>query len=313
MPVRAGGPVVLCSVAVARIELLTVGEAFEDLIFVGLERLPKPGEEVKTGQFVETIGGGAIITAIAAARLGLSCRIVSALSDAAALQLEEEGVDVCNVRKPGEPHAVTASLSTKVNRSFVTFNGINDELEPRLLPALDGVTARHVHFAFFPHDCGAWERTVTRLREQKITTSWDFGWNEGLLKDRRFATLVNALDYVFFNEQEAALYSRRLSFQAAIAVWKAHPRHVIIKLGAKGSRWLSAGMDVSVPAMRVHVVDTTGAGDAFNGGFLSGVLAGLPPKACLKAGNFVGGSSTRAPGGIEALPKDPEWIANARR
>jgi sugar/nucleoside kinase (ribokinase family) len=295
------------------IDLLTVGEAFEDLIFVGLERLPKPGEEVKTSQFVETIGGGAVISAIAAARLGIPVRIVSGLSDAAVARLAAEGVDVQNLREPGEPHAVTASLSTKVNRSFVTFNGINDVLEQRLLPALDKVSARHVHFAFYPHDCGAWERVLSRLRTEKVTTSWDFGWNEGLLKDRRFPQLVNALDYVFFNEQEAALYARRLTFDAAVPVWRAHPRTVILKLGPKGSRWLSGSVDVSVPALRVHVVDTTGAGDAFNGGFLSAVLAGLPPKACLRAGNFVGGTSTQAPGGIEALPRDEDWIANARK
>lgn len=297
----------------ARIDLLTVGEAFEDLIFFGLERLPKPGEEVKTSQFMETIGGGAVISAIAAVRLGVPCRTVSGLSDAAAKRLEAEGVEVQNLREPGEAHAVTASLSTKVNRSFVTFNGINDVLEQRLAPALDKVTARHVHFAFFPHDCARWERTLARLRTEKVTTSWDFGWNEHLLKDRRFPHLVNALDFVFFNEQEAALYARRLTLAAAVPVWKAHPRNVIFKLGAKGSRWLGATVDISVPALRVHVVDTTGAGDAFNGGFLSAVLAGLPPKACLRAGNYVGGTSTQAPGGIEALPKDPDWIANARR
>ena len=44
--------------------LLCAGEAFEDLIFVGLERLPGPGEEVRTDRFTATIGGGAVITAV---------------------------------------------------------------------------------------------------------------------------------------------------------------------------------------------------------------------------------------------------------
>ena len=47
-------------------ELVTAGEAFEDLIFVGLPRLPRPGEEIKTSTFMATVGGGAIITAVAA-------------------------------------------------------------------------------------------------------------------------------------------------------------------------------------------------------------------------------------------------------
>ncbi|HQZ38127.1 MAG TPA: hypothetical protein PLH72_03715 [Vicinamibacterales bacterium] len=41
-------------------DLVTVGEAFEDLIFLGLRRLPKPGEEVKTSHFARTVGGGAL-------------------------------------------------------------------------------------------------------------------------------------------------------------------------------------------------------------------------------------------------------------
>jgi sugar/nucleoside kinase (ribokinase family) len=298
---------------VQRIDLLTVGEAFEDLIFVGLPRLPKPGEEVKTSQFVQTVGGGAVISAIAAARLGVRCGIVSGLSEAAADLLGQEGVQVTNLRRTGELHAVTASLSTRANRSFVTFNGINDLLEERLLAELDTPSARHVHFALYPRDCGRWEKVVEHLRRGGTTTSWDFGWNEGLLKDRRFPHLVNALDYVFLNEQEAVLYGRRLTLPAAVAFWKAHPHTVILKLGARGSRWLSPGSDLQAPAARVHVIDTTGAGDAFNGGFLSATLAGLSPKACLRTGNYVGGKSTERPGGIDALPADPAWIAAARK
>lgn len=297
---------------VSTIDLLTLGEAFEDLIFVGLERLPKPGEEVKTSEFVATIGGGAVITSVAAARLGLACEIRSGLSEDAARRLRAERVKVGNLRKEGEPHAITAALSTRANRSFVTFNGINDLLEPRLLESLDGVNARHVHFAFFPHDCGSWLRVVERLREDGITTSWDFGWNEALLRDRRFPVLVNALDFVFINEQEAVLYSLRLDLRSAVDAWRAHPHNVIIKLGAKGSQWLSATTDVCVPPARVKVVDTTGAGDAFNGGFLAAFLRGASPKTCLRVGNFVGAMSTRVAGGLDSLPRGdevPDWEA----
>jgi sugar/nucleoside kinase (ribokinase family) len=302
------------SIPVPRLDLLTVGEAFEDLIFVGLERLPRPGEEVKTSRFVRTLGGGAVISAVAAARLGVRCGIVSGLGRDAAAHLRREGVHVTNLRRAGEPHAVTAALSTRFNRSFVTFNGINDLLEPRLLDAIDRMTARHVHFAFYPKACGRWESVVERLRAAGVTTSWDFGWNEPLLRDPRFLHLVNRLDYVFFNEQEAVLYARRLTLQAALDVWRAHPHVVVLKLGARGSRWIARGTDIRVPAVRVRAVDTTGAGDAFNGGFLAAMLAGAPPKACLKTGNVVGGLSTTAPGGIDGLPRNGRLLpARARR
>ena len=105
----------------ARIDLLTVGETFQDLIFAGLRRLPRAGEEEKTGRFVDTIGGGAAITAVAAARLGLRTAIVSALPPGAARRLRRERIAITDLRRRGEPHAVTAALSTPRDRGFATF------------------------------------------------------------------------------------------------------------------------------------------------------------------------------------------------
>jgi sugar/nucleoside kinase (ribokinase family) len=298
--------------AVTRVDLLTVGEAFEDLIFLGLDRLPRAGEEVRTSAFVQTIGGGAVITAVAAARLGLPTVLISALGERAEARMAEEGVRAVNLRAADEPPAITASLSTRVNRSFVTFNGVNDHLEPRLFDAVREVSARHVHFAFYPRDCNRWAELAARLRERGVGTSWDFGWNEALLADRGFARLINALDYVFVNEQEAALYTRRMSFGDAVAAWANHPHAAILKLGPKGSRWVGTGQDHAVAATRVKAVDTTGAGDAFNGGFLVARLRGHSAKTALKLGNFVGATSTRAAGGLDGLPR-PDEVPEAIR
>ena len=284
------------------VDLVTVGEAFEDLVFLGLARLPRPGEEIKTDRFLQTPGGGAVITAVAASRLGTCCRIVSGLGEGAAALLRHEGVEVHNLRREHEPHAITAALSTRRDRSFVTFNGVNDRLEPRFGAAVRREHARHLHFAFYPRDCRRWERAVVAARRRGISTSWDFGWNEGLVRDPGFPGLVAALDYVFVNELEAPFYARRRSLERAIDHWREHARNTVIKLGRRGSRWVSPSIDVSAPAPAVAVVDTTGAGDAFDGGFLDALLRGAGPAACLRAGNRVGAASTRAPGGIAGLP-----------
>ncbi len=283
-------------------ELLTLGEAFEDLVFLDLQRLPKAGEEVRTSRFVHTTGGGAVITAVAATRLGLACGIWSGLGDVAVARLASEGVVVRNLKRKNEQHAISVALSTRDNRTFVTFNGVNDVLEDRLLAAVGRMRSRHVHCAFFPRDCARWIPILDRLRTQGITTSWDFGWNERLLDDRSFVPLVDRLDVLFLNEQEARLYARRRSLPAALAVWRRSERTVIVKLGADGSRWVSRALDLHVTAPRVRVVDTTGAGDAFNGGFLFARLRGHAPAAALRLGNRVGALSTRAAGGLDGLP-----------
>lgn len=284
------------------VRLLSAGEAFEDLVFVGLERLPAPGEEVRTNKFSATIGGGAVITAVAAARLGVTVELASGLSDTAAARLRAERVRVINLRKPREPHAITAALSTGSERAFVTFDGVNTRLEARLVPVLRSTRASHVHLALYPRDARAWARRVRGLAKRGIATSSDFGWNDVLARDPGLTELFDALTLVFVNEREAALYAGASTIEAAMPFWRARRPIVVIKLGERGSLALDRGKEWSAPSPKVKVVDTTGAGDAFNGGFLSAWLQGAPLKKCLEAGNRIGAASTRKAGGIEALP-----------
>ena len=285
------------------VDLVTVGEAFEDLVFLDLPRLPRLGDEIKTDRFLRSPGGGAVITAIAASRLGSRCRVVSGLGDGAVDVLRGEGVEVHNLRRPHEAHALSAALSTRRDRSFVTFNGVNDRLEPRFAAAARREKARHLHFAFYPRDCRRWERIVASARRRGLSTSWDFGWNEGLVRDPGFPALAAALDYVFINEVEAPLYARRRGLERAVDHWRENARNAIIKLGPRGCRWVSPSLDLSASAPRARVVDTTGAGDAFDGGFLHSLLEGATPIACLKAGNRMGALSVRGAGGLAGLPR----------
>jgi sugar/nucleoside kinase (ribokinase family) len=294
---------------VPRLELLTVGEAFQDLVFAGIPHMPRSGEEIRTDAFVSTIGGGAVITATAGARLGLRTAVISGLSRDASRALLREKVRVVNVKRPAEAHAVTVSLSTTHDRSFVTFNGMNDRLESRLPAALARQRAAHVHFAFAPRRCDRWARMVGRLRARGVTTSWDFGWNPAVRARAGYGKLVAAVDFVFVNEAEAVMYAGARRIAAAVAYWRGSARNTVIKLGPRGSRWVAdepATIDVTAPAPRVRAVDTTGAGDAFNGGFLFGLLGGCTPGECLRIGNFVGARSTLAAGGVAALPRRHE-------
>lgn len=284
------------------VDLLTLGEAFEDLVFLSLPRLPNPGEEIRTDRFVRTVGGGAVITAVAAARLGVSAGTWSALGGLAVARLKREKVVVTNLKSPEEAHAVSAALSTPRNRSFVTFDGVNERLEGRLLERSARIRCRHAHFAFGPRDCAAWIQVVEALHRRRVGTSWDFGWNERLLDDPRLPALLERVDVLFVNEQEALLYSGRRSLSSALVHWRRANNTVIVKVGPRGSHWISRGRELHAAAPRVRAVDTTGAGDAFNGGFLVARLGGLSPMGALRLGNHVGALSTRRAGGLDGLP-----------
>jgi len=282
--------------------LLCVGEAFTDLIFSRMERMPRAGEELRTGHFAATVGGGAVITAVAASRIGLRSRVLSALGPDAVARLRAERVSLINVIRPGERAAVSVAISTARDRSFVTFDGVNDPLERRLWRRCRDIQAPFVHFAFAPRDCARWAAVVRRLQRRGSVTSWDFGWHQNLPKRRGFHTLAAAVDYLFLNQPEAVMYARTRTLAGAVEVWRTRPRPTIIKLGAAGSRWIAPDVDLHVAGRRRAVVDTTGAGDAFNGGFLAGVARGLAPRDCLKLGNAVGAAVIQKPGGLDGLP-----------
>jgi sugar/nucleoside kinase (ribokinase family) len=142
--------------------------------------------------------------------------------------------------------------------------------------------------------------------------SWDFGWNPALASSPGMPALLDAADVVFLNELEAPLYAGVDGVDAAYPPLRGRKCAVIVKLGALGSRWLRADGDLVMPAPSTDALDTTGAGDAFNGGFLAAWLSGSAPATCLATGNAVGAASTRAAGGLDALPKASQLPALLR-
>jgi ribokinase len=281
-----------------RAELITAGEAFEDLIFYDLPRLPRAGEELKTNRFARAPGGGVVITAVTAGRLGIRVQVVSAMGDLAHERLRADGIGVRNLLREGEAPAITVAMSTTGDRSFVTYNGVNDRLETRLLEELPRVRAEHLHCAFFPARCERWVRVTRALQRRGCTVSWDFGWNPPLVEDPGFHALVGGLNLVFVNEAEARIYSGERSLPAAFAWWRDAAPATVVKLGRRGATYLSRQAVLRAPAPRVTVVDTTGAGDAFNGGYLAAHLKGGDPAECLRRGNEAGADSVTRAGGV---------------
>jgi sugar/nucleoside kinase (ribokinase family) len=282
----------------AVLDLVTAGEAFDDLVLHGLTRLPRDGEEIRTDRCARSPGGGAVITAVAAARLGLRCGVLAGLSGDAARRLRREGVRVRNLRRRAEPAAVTIALSTPRDRAFVTFNGMNRLLPDRIRAHIGRIRARHVHFAFPPTRCRPWIRVVDALRGQGTTTSWDFGWNPALRRDRDFRRLAATVDYLFLNRSEAIVYAGARTLTAALARWKRMPHPVVVKLGARGARMVGGGHDTPARGVPAAVVDTTGAGDTFDAGFLVARIRGADLSEALRAGNRLGAAAVRFAGGI---------------
>ncbi|MFE9722824.1 sugar kinase [Streptomyces sp. NPDC005794] len=94
--------------------------------------------------------------------------------------------------------------------------------------------------------------------------------------------------------------------RAVDALLDAGVREVVVKRGGEGAAFHDREARHSLPALRVHVRDTVGAGDAFCAGYLSGLLDGLPPAGRLDRANTLGAFAVASDGDWEGLPRRDE-------
>jgi sugar/nucleoside kinase (ribokinase family) len=304
-------------------DLLVVGDANPDVVLSGLPaEIPYGQKErlVETGAL--TLGGSAAITACGAARLGLRTAFVGRIGDDPAGRfcldaLRERGVDVTGcVVDPDQATALTVVLANGEDRAILTAPGCLpqfgvDDVDPAL-----AASARHVHVSSYflqPRlACGlpAW---FAALRSGGATTSLDTNddpsghWNDGVM-----AAIAQA-DVFLPNEAEAlALGGGADVVEAARSLAATAGGVVAVKRGALGALAWTADGPVTVPGLRVAPVDTVGAGDSFNAGFLAGRLEGADIDSSLRLAVVCGALSTRAAGGTAAQPTITEALAEAR-
>jgi len=194
------------------------------------------------------------------------------------------------------------AVSTADDRYFLTHVGANADLD-RLLPR--GIfsylaRARHVHFALQPRDFSMWTSLARRLETRGVNTSWDPGWNPGLAKAPGVEALLGAITVLFANEAEGRHWTRRRKPEAVLRALALRVRLPVLKLGRRGAAaWQRSedgtGRAITTPAVAVKSAETTGAGDAFNAGFLAAYLRGASLPECLRRGVKAG--SARAAGG----------------
>jgi len=114
---------------------------------------------------------------------------------------------------------------------------------------------------------------------------------------------VLALTDVFLpNETEACAIAQKQDVEQAAAALAERIPLVVVKQGANGATAHSGTQRLSQPALRVVVVDTVGAGDTFDAGFLYGYLHRWDLRRCLQLGAACGSLSTQAAGGTTAQP-----------
>jgi sugar/nucleoside kinase (ribokinase family) len=295
------------------LDLLVVGDCNPDLIILGDDVDPVFGQHeklVSSAQLV--VGGSATITAMAAARLGLNVALVAAIGDDLfgnylRNELTERGVGTDGlVAAPGVPTGVTVALSRGQDRAILTATGAMDTLSVNDVPSRLLTRARHLHVSSYflqPRLAAGLPALFAQARAAGVTTSLDTNWDPaGRWRDGQLRAVLACTDVFLPNREEAVRISGRPSLESALpALLDLTPR-VVVKLGSEGAIAAERGAIYRARPRPVSPVDSTGAGDSFNGGFLTGMLSGLDVGGALSLGCAVGALSTLGAGGVDAHP-----------
>lgn len=295
------------------LDLVFGGRVFCDLVMSGVQA-PVPGAEVFADGFTVAAGGTAT-RAVAGARLGFGTALVGAVGvdlfgTAVRTRLAAEpGLRLDWLAELPDTHtAVTVALTSAAERSFITYEEPGTWLGEHLPVPLPSVGAAHVGVA---EGVPAW---VDALRRDGTFVVGGIGWDETGRWDPATLDRLDRVDAFVPNEDEARLYTRTDSADAAVAALATRTPLVVVTRGERGALALDAatGDLCEVLAPPVTAVDPTGAGDCFVAAFCGARTAGWDLRTCVGFAVLTASLSVQRLGGASSAPTAAELAAVVR-
>jgi len=294
-----------------RFDVTIAGELNLDLILYGLPEQLQPERELLADRLMLTLGSSSAIVAhnlaVLGSRVGFQSRIGNdPLGQIALDRLQRGGVDVSQVRRvPGEiTTGLTVILPHGAWRNILTYPGTIAETSWQDLDLDYLADSRHFHFSSYYLQRALRPRVAELfqlLKSKGLTISLDTNddpddrWEDGLREVLRY------VDVFLPNEREACKVAGTADLEAAVHKLSELVPLVVVKLGRDGSLAQRGAERFVSPSQEVVAVDTVGAGDSFDAGFLHEYVRSADLLACLASGNRAGALSTTRPGGTEAF------------
>lgn len=295
-----------------RFDVTIAGEINLDLILFGLPRSLPTERELLADHFAYTLGSSSAILAHNLSTLGIATGFVTRMGNdelgAIALQyLAESGVDLSRVvRSAGDTKTgVTVLLHHGPDRHILTYPGTMFEMTRDDLDIDYLASSRHFHLSslFLHRNLQAGLPELFReLKRRGLTLSLDTNDDPEDEWDGVLQELLPLVDVLLPNERELCRIAGRETLDDALNELAGMVPMIAVKCGSKGSVVQYGRERVHVPGQEgITPMDTIGAGDSFNAGFLSAWLSGYVPVECAVAGNITGALSTQGMGGVEAF------------
>jgi ribokinase len=277
-----------------------------------VNKLAAAEEESFIKGFKETCGGSAANTVVGLARLGCKAGFIGKVgADREARMLlddfRREGVDTDGIvqAKRGRSGIVMGFVDEKGQRALYVNPGVNDTIG--IEEANTGYVdhAKFLHLTSFVGEKSFQsQKKLLSLLSERVKISMDPGELYARVGLDKIEPIVRRCFVCMPNAGELELLTRKPDYcMGAEYLLEKGVRLVAVKLGSRGC-YVSDGRESHlIEAVKVKVVDTTGGGDAFNAGFLYGVINGKDPYECGRIGNFVASRCIMRLGARTGLPR----------
>jgi sugar/nucleoside kinase (ribokinase family) len=286
------------------IDVVVVCEINVDIVVAGLQGPPRFGAEHVVKDVLLTAGSSGVLAATGMAALGLRAGVCGLIGDDSFGRFMLEHCDRNGIGRDGvvvDPAARTGAsvlLSTSADRAILTYPGAMARFDYDAVRFDVVARARHLHLSSYFLQAALRPRVPELLKRAHalgLTTSCDTGHDPA--ERWEVDSLLSGLDMFLPNEVEALAITGAKTVDAALAWLGSRVPLVAIKCGGAGA-WAARGAEkIFVPGFSVAAVDTTGAGDAFDAGFLDGWLAGSDLAMCVRRGNACGALTVARAGG----------------
>jgi sugar/nucleoside kinase (ribokinase family) len=292
-----------------RFDITIAGETNLDLILYGLPEVMPTERELLASGFKITLGGSSSILAHNLATLGSRVGFVTQVGkdefgQIALARLCESGVDLLKIPSRSEVGTgVTILLPHGERRHILTDLGTMAEMQVDDLDMSYLTSARHFHLSSLFLQTGLQPdlpQLFSDLKGAGLTLSLDTNDDPSNQWTGVLDQLLNSVDLLLPNEDEIKRMTRKNTLEQALDALCERVPLIVVKCGSRGAVVQQGRNREWVQPLQVQIVDTIGAGDSFNAGFLSFYLRGENPLRAAAMGNIAGALSTLKAGGTEA-------------
>ncbi len=265
-------------------EVAALGTCNVDFI-MKVPRISEADDEVDVEEVKISLGGSASNFAVGLSRAGVDVGIMARIGadeygDFAALKLEEEGVKTDRLLKiPGSTGMAFIAVDNVGERSIYTSMGANAQFK------LEKEDIDYIRGSKLLHVTGMYKEVVEEVVKHAPQVSLNPGTVLSSYGIDDLKGIIQKADILFLNKKEAALLTGKNFHDGAGELVDMGVPLVVVTCGKQGAQLYTQDEVIYSPTSEIDTLDTTGAGDAFAAGFISGYIKSEELDKCLKMGN----------------------------